>query len=421
MSIIARGGLKNPNNVVLFIFLFTTLSGVVRKWILPLGIVNNLVLVIQLLLPIVFVFLPNRATHSLLLRIMPIYLVALILLALNPLNQTIYHGVFGVVLHFGFWYALAYYLNNRTYFNLRKLFPVFVIVSVFQIILATIQYGLPMNHILNRYVAETDTVAMVGNAVRVSGTFSYIGGFGAYMIFYAFLVMSLIKMRYHKNTLIFLILLGFLGCLMNGSRSITFFYTLCLFLSASISLIINLLQGSIKLISILFLLVILGLGGGVITLINKSSDNFFNRVETTRASGEEDKRIVEPIADIIEFDGKYQLFGRGLGGTYQGANAIWGESIFITEYGGYEEEPERILLEGGYFLFLIKLLLWYLFFRESKIKKWLLGIIIMLILLYFIYTFNIFNGIYILIGLILLDQTYYINENNYSTPGYTAR
>jgi hypothetical protein len=410
-----------PHMVILFIFLFTTFSGVVRKWILPLGIVNNLVLFFQLLLPLIFVFLPFNKSKSTLLSIMPIYLLVLILMAFNPLNQSIYHGLLGIILHFGFWYVLSYYLNNRENFKVEKLIPVFVIISIAQIVFAAIQYGLPTDHFLNSYVAETDAVATVGDSVRVSGTFSYIGGFGAYMIFYTFLMLTIIKIGYAKKNIIFLIALGFFGCFMSGGRSIIVFYSVCLLLSLSKNFILILLKGLIGWLPVFFIVAILGVGGGIISLVNKSSDNFFERVDNTRESGEQSRRVSGALNDVIDFKGDYQVFGRGLGGTYQGANAIWGESPFITAYGGYEEEPERIILEGGFCLLFIKLLLWCLFFIDSKINKTLLIVIILIVLVYFIYTFNIFNGIYLLLGLILLDRINFIDENNSFTPRHTAR
>jgi hypothetical protein len=343
---------------------------------------------------------------------MPVYLIVLLLMAFNPMNLTFYHGFFGVVLHFGFWFALSYYLNNRENFKLEKLIPLFVIVSVLQILFATIQYGLPMDHFLNSYVAETKSVATVGDAVRVTGTFSYIGGFGAFMIFYSFLIIVLLKIEYSKTILLFLIALGFLGCFMNGSRSVIILYSVCIILSLSKNVLIMMFHGSIKLAPILAIILILGIGGTIVDLMSKSSDNFFERVEGTRNSGEQNRRVLGAINDVIDFEGDYQVFGRGLGGTYQGSNAIWGESPFIAKYGGYEEEPERIILEGGFFLLFIKLLLWLLFIIESKIRKGFLVIIISIIFLYFIYTFNIFNAIYILIGIMLLDRVSFILENN---------
>ncbi len=334
------------------------------------------------------------------------------MMSFNPMNLTFYHGLLGVILHFGFWFALSYYLNNREYFKLEKLIPVFLIVSVLQILFATIQYSLPTDHFFNSYVAETKYVATVGDAVRVTGTFSYIGGFGSFMVFYSFLITVLIKTEYSKKILLFLIVLGFLGCFMNGSRSVTIFYSVCIVLSISKNFLLIILQDSIKLIPILGIILILGIGESVIDLFKKSSGNFVERVEDTRDSGEQNRRVFGALNDVLDFKGNYQVFGRGLGGTYQGSNAIWGQSPFITEYGGYEEEPERIILEGGFFLLFIKLLLWLFFIIESKIRKGFLVIIISIIFLYFVYTFNIFNAIYILIGIMLLDRVSFVSENN---------
>jgi hypothetical protein len=106
------------------------------------------------------------------------------------------------------------------------------------------------------------------------------------------------------------------------------------------------------------------------------------------------------------FSSENEWFGYGLGCTYQGANEIWGISLGILKYGYFEEELERILIEGGWFLLWLKFSFALLFIFLSSIPKGLSGLIFLLIFGYFPIVSNIYNSFFFLWGIISLSSQY---------------
>ncbi|MGL1423646.1 hypothetical protein ACSTJ1_00460, partial [Vibrio parahaemolyticus] len=88
--------------------------------------------------------------------------------------------------------------------------------------------------------------------------------------------------------------------------------------------------------------------------------------------------------------GNYPIFGVGLGSTYQGAIKLFGTSPFIIEYGFYESEVIRIVLEGGFILLFTRIFVIIYVIRQLLIP--VTGkIVITIILLFFFPTiFNIY-------------------------------
>src|SRR5205823_8969299 len=147
---------------------------------------NNTILAIQLSIPFSFLFLVrSKQLHSPFKPLLIAYIFLLVLLAINPMNYTIFHGIFGIILHLGFWMACFFYFENKEYFELHDLFKLFIAISIAEVVLGFIQYTLPASHILNKYVNESSIadIAMVGNSVRVTGTFSYLAGYAAFFVF----------------------------------------------------------------------------------------------------------------------------------------------------------------------------------------------------------------------------------------------
>ena len=399
---------------ILLTFLFTTLSGAMRKWGVSSGVVSNAILGIQLLVPFGLVGLfPQKKIKSRFIPVLVVYGLILVGLAFNPLNQTYLHGVFGFILHFGFWLALFAYLSQRNKFQLSSQLNKYLLLLVIaQIVLALIQYRLPSTHFLNRYVSETDFIAGVGDAVRVTGTFSYISGFSAFLIFVGMFAWAMAVQKRISSLAIIGLLGGLLiASLMNGSRA-------TLAMSLFFVGVTGLQLFSIKNIPALFatlvmIIILISLNvGTVATVATEAYDNFLTRVEGNAESGEQTKRIIGPVSEIVDFKGEYPLFGVGLGATYQGANALFGTSHFLRSYGFFEEEPERIILEGGFLLFLCRIILLGLIVSYLKIPKVYSIPLFILMFLYVPFIFNIYNLYYFMLGLILLDYSY--NERHSS-------
>src|SRR5579859_4080144 len=80
-----------------FFVMFTVFAGSARKWITGPGAVGNLIFLVQLLMPFIFYFVlsarktyPRFATPT----IYMVYVIYLVIAAINPKNSTIYHGIF---------------------------------------------------------------------------------------------------------------------------------------------------------------------------------------------------------------------------------------------------------------------------------------------------------------------------------------
>ena len=369
---------------------------------------NNSILFVQLLIPwLIFFSIYDKSRTSKSFVVLLVYLAYLFFCAFNPLNATIYHGILGIILHGGFWFALFAYLDNRDKIDVVKLSPWFWVICLAQFALGVVQYLLPSDHLLNKYanLEEVQVIANVGSAVRVTGTFSYVAGYSSFIFFMAAFGWYLaLKKTFQSRLVILLLFFAFAGALMNGSRATT---AILLVISCFIFFNRQFILHSIPsvILSVFFVLGLFFYSPVVQNFATHTYENFMERVTVTRASGEEKARVLGPIDRIIYFKGKY-TFGIGLGATYQGANAIWGESWYAQEYGFYEDEGERILLEGGYPLFFFRAILLLLVGYYTKIPVYAFAFFYFLILLFFPIVFNIYNSVYMLFGLFLLDRAF---------------
>jgi hypothetical protein len=392
------------------IILFTVFSGVLRKWVLGTGALGNIVFLIQLFIPIFFYVITKKSPLPEIMNapiMWLVYLLYLVLTALNPMNHTPYHGVFGLLLHTSYWLIWLAYLQKGRYMELEKLVPSLLLILVIEFVIASLQYSQPAGHFLNIYASGEESAAFVGDAVRASGTFSYIGGFQAMLPVFACLAWF---MMLKGDKLIYIVLvlgLGLATALMTGSRGAVGFFILY-------SLMAFLLSGNIA--SRVLKVVIQGLIVGsfiimtispVQNLIKKSYDNFMSRVEN---SDNVDDRLSGSYSEVFNFRGNYPIFGVGLGATYQGANALFGNSIYVKEYGGYEREPARIVLEGGYLLFIFRIMLIFAFLKCTNNLPLLAKMFFLLVYLNVTITFNVYQGFFYVLGLILVDRGYYLKE-----------
>ena len=407
---------KQYNWLFLIVLLFTVFSGAIRKWGVSNNAVGNIILLVQLLVPFIFIIQKGSFKSVFSNRMMGVYILVLVATALNPMNPTIFHGMLGMIVHFGFFFLLNHYIQNRHQIDLRPLIPWIVGVLVLEVVLGFIQYGLPQGHFLNRYANQnalgSKSIATVGNAVRVTGTFSYIGGYTGFIIFAAFIVWFLFRVNYHYRRTIFLLAGALVASLMTGSRGgvfLTLFILGIMFWEDFSGADIKKLLQQLFLPAIVGFAILLATGGGGIIqeTINNAYNNFAKRVESNLQSGEQSRRLTGDFVGLLNYQGKYPIYGVGLGSTYQGATATFGSSKYVEEYGYVEGELIRIVLEGGFLLLFVRLLL----IRNITQQFWLgrlpkIGIIIML--LFLVPTvFHIYNSVFIAMGLILVDNAYY--------------
>lgn len=408
-------GLKNEKRlrVIFYLFLFTTLSGAIRKWGVSNALVSNAILGIQLMIPLTFIFFKNSLNFDYSQRnifiVLLTYIFILLLLAANPLGATFGHGLLGFVVHLGFWLPIFIYIKDPDAFKLEKLIPLFIILCFGQVILGSIQSQLPPEAFLNRYaVTEGEGVAdaLVGDAVRVSGTFSYISGYGSFMLFYTLLACVLIKIRYQPAILIPFLAIGYFGCLISGSRGTVYSYLIIIgvYIITSVNVKANtkLITGALGVILI----------GGFLNFVLSDPLNIYEKFEESssnfseREQGADDNskgRVLGAIEELINLKFEYDIIGAGLGSTYQGANALFGNNPNLNGE-GYETEFKRIVLEGGYVLLLLRFAMYFYIIQFLKGNFLFKLTIFILSLFVFTIVYNTYNTFYFMLGVALIDR-----------------
>lgn len=398
--------------LLVFCMAYTMLAGSVRKWMLQGGVFSNILLLGHILLPWMYYFLAagTRRKYG---RYLLMFGVVLLLMALNPLNQTVFHGIFGILLHLGFWLIGFHFLENRRLYPWQKLMGFLMFFFLLEIGLGIIQYSLPRDHFINRYAAEGATsIAYVGERARVTGTFSYVAGFSSWLFFANLWIWALALRQYSVRLVTVLTALAILASLISGARAVlaftlvfTFFmYQAALRRTAAVRVVAIFLVGFLVTLAIY----------QNSTFLQEAWSNFYSRIEDGIRDQEFGRRTYGVLEEIVNYRGENPVFGAGLGATYQGARALWGESYFVKTYGGYEEEPERIILEGGFILFFLRLGMLVLFLQAMRfplLYKCMFGLII----LFFTHSiFNVYNIFFVPLGLSLLDWAYSESETGAS-------
>jgi hypothetical protein len=402
--------LLRNKKILLAFFLFSLLNGAVRKWVFAGSSgINGALMLIQLAFPIAGIYYMKRTKSFSAYQPMIPFIFMLVGMALNPMNQSIFHGFFGIMLHLGFWFAMLTYLHERNVFPIEDLMKPFLIICFCEIILTFIQFGLPADHVLNRYESGDEVSGFAGGMVRVIGTFSYIGGYGGFLFFTGFFVWALmIENKKPMPAIYGLAFLGLVSCFMNGSRTIVLPFILVLFFGF---ISYGSISNKIKSVGLLLVCVFFTMVYDVeqkFPNIGKAYEAFMFRVTSGNDSGENDKRSMQTFLETTEFRGAYPLLGIGLGATYQGAIASWGKSQELKDYGYYEEEPERILIEGGYALLIFRALLFIYFMMKSKIPKYFSAPILFYTFFFTQMTFSTFQSTFTFFGLLVVDKMYYL-------------
>lgn len=405
---------KNKINLyqaVIYLVLFTTLSGAIRKWGDISNLLNNIVLLIQLVSPLICFFVlkkqENRQTGAWLV----FYFFYLLICAVNPMQLTWYHSLFGLIIHLGFYVLMFGYLLSDQQINEKYWNKVFLTLGVIEIILASIQYISAPDAWINRFAvsdsSEAINTAYIGDAVRATGTFSYIAGYTSFLFFFLFFL--LYRLKTYKNNpwnLIFL-LFGLYGCLLSGSRSMVVVYVATILVFSITELQIKNGKQIIRSVGFTIVFIFINTLFDDPTSLNsrfeKSWNNFYDRLTMNSSEGQE--RVYIDFKNIAYHNFKHDFTGIGLGATYQGSVSKWGKSSYLNDI-YYEEELFRLLLEGGYLLLFFRFAL--IAFILSKLHFSNLFKIYLFIITAFYSTlvFNIYNAVYIACGIIVLDAAY---------------
>ena len=391
--------------ILFFGFTYTIFCGIIRKWIFT-GTISNVLLFGQLLLPLILAWQFLKLGHAGSKRytsVIVLYCLILLLMAANPLNNTIFHGIFGFVIHAGFFCLIFAYLNIANLkINLQQLDNFLILLLVLETILASIQYNLPITHVLNKYGVENfQNTAAIGENVRATGTFGYLGGLQTMVGFYSFFAWSLANRRNVRLFFIVLVVTGYLS-LLTGSRGAFFSFVIL----GAVTFYENnrMIRTFLKqIVGITLLTVLLFVFFNPFTQVAKVWNNFEQRTVSLNERGESSHRIYRQYLSAFLYHGEQPLFGAGLGSDYQGANAMFGTSITKQKYGYMEEEAERVVFEGGYTLYFIRLLLLAIALSAMRIKR--LSKIILFILFMNSLIFNTYMIFFITMGFIWVNQT----------------
>lgn len=394
------------------VFIFTILSGALRKWVLGPSTLGNSIFLFQLLMYIVFavfVSMSKAANRFYLPVAFVIFLIYLLIASINPKNGTLYHGLFGFIIHSGLWIGLVFYYKKRHYFEIEKLIGFLILILILEVTLASIQYVLPPDHVLNVKANGLPIDATVGTAVRTSGTFSYIGGFQVLIPLYGFLIWFMVVLEYNFLWMALILILSTYASMINGSRGSL---VLLFFISGYSLLYTGFLfrrTFNVFFVVVSFSILVYFFGENVIKSFSDAYSNFSERIEDGIESGETEGRILEPFKDVVKPKTEYFIYGIGLGSTYQGANTLFGESYFAKKTGGYEGELGRIIIEGGYILILFRVILMMILLRYSYIP--IQGkIVVFLFFMFATVVFNNYQGIFFLYGFMLVDRAYLLKS-----------
>lgn len=402
--------------LILVILIFTLLSGSVRKWFTTNSNINAIVTAFQIPIVYLLVFTKGKSllSNKNLSNIFIIYTFYLLISAFTPLSPSYYHAVSGFIIHLSFWLGLFIYITNKDHIDINRFFYLICIIILMETILAIVQYQLPRDNIINQYAAEDEfneeaalSIAMVGDAVRVTGTFSYISGFSAFVLFVQLFSFSLFYNKKIKKHLPLIgIFLSLILAFITGSRSTTLINIIL-----SISFFFfqlkdydyrQLFTGIFTMVLILGINLGLGDPLRVIDFISSSYNNFDSRFETNKEEGQ--GRIFTPFFTIIRNDFPNKLIGNGLGISYPAVVAAKGTSKVAETFWVQDDEIGRTLLEGGYILLLLKLALIVFSLKNLEIDKRFMTITFLIIFIYMPLTTNIYNIVFFLMGIIYLEQ-----------------
>lgn len=213
---------------------YTVISGSFRKWVFGRGAVGNIIFLVQLLMPLIFYWLLQQRKLKFKIATPPLFLVLvayLFLVTLNPMNKTVFHGIFGLVIHLGFWLCLLGWFQTRPFFEIEKLTNLIIVILLGECLLGSIQSVLPASHFLNILSTGEESSAFVGSSVRVAGTFSYLAGLASFVVFMGFFIWYLTVIEYPPTIVLIVFILSLFTGLLTGGRGAVFILVIVSFTS----------------------------------------------------------------------------------------------------------------------------------------------------------------------------------------------
>jgi hypothetical protein len=241
----------------------------------------------------------------------------------------------------------------------RVLIIIALTVIVPVLLLGMYQYTQPVGSWINQYVADDAQAVGVMSHPRITGTFSYIGGMGAFLSFSLFFSLGLFlaglthQHRFYQVLGGSLLALSLVVAPMNGSRSVVL--GMLIPLPLVLYAILRRRRRGLAVIASLCLLTVVG---GYIASENawltQGWEVIEHRLET---ASDQDTRVQNMLLDPIRKVPVGGLLGYGTGATHQAASALSEGGRLQIKGVGYEGELGRVLIELGVFGFLFFLAL----------------------------------------------------------------
>jgi hypothetical protein len=228
--------------------------------------------------------------------------------------------------------------------RLLLVISLFLIVPV--LLLGIYQYSQPVGSWINQYVADDTQVVGVLSRPRITGTFSYIGGMGAFLTFSLFLSLGtfIAGLRFQKR--FYQVLGGSLLALalvvapMNGSRSVV------LSLLVPLPFVLYTVLRRQRGLAVGATLLVLTVAGAYVASENAWLTQGWEIIEhRMSSSSDQEKRLQGIFLDPLQKVKVGGLVGYGAGTTHQAAGALSSDVPNIPV--GYEGELGRVVIELG--------------------------------------------------------------------------
>lgn len=241
-------------------------------------------------------------------------------------------------------------------------------------LLAVAQFFSPPSSILNTYARPTDdpiSAVTFGSSsfVRVTGTFSFISGYSAYLtaiVMLALAALATTRWRLRGNLEVYLALgLSILGMLMTGSRGPVVIVGALFPLYWWLAVAREKKSGA----TVARLAIGLALLAVFVSVVGRDAFGAF-RGRTVAAGDELSGRISLPFTSPLATLPDAGIFGYGIGATHQAATAVTKDRIPFSWLDGHliEVETGRVMLElgplGFFLVYLGRLLLALFAFRQ---------------------------------------------------------
>ena len=216
------------------------------------------------------------------------------------------------------------------------------------LLLGMYQYSQPVGSWINQYVADDAQAVGVLSRPRITGTFSYIGGMGAFLSFAlffslgAFLAGLKFQQRFYQILGGGLLALALVVAPMNGSRSVV------LGLLVPLPFVLYAILRRQRGLAVGFTLLLLTLTGAYAASesawLTQGWEVIEHRMET---ASDRDTRVQSMLLDPIRKIPVGGILGYGTGSTHQAAAALSSEGRIQIDGVGYEGEIGRVIIELG--------------------------------------------------------------------------